>query len=265
MYSQVQTVWNPTRSRRDIQENSNLPIFGNIFGLKFVWQLQESSFPIKLTNWWRQSWKHNEAIDIGCTAQIRHPSRGMTQKRFLYMKQVVMRASGLTAMPRSILPKFPSEKITSCYAHLFLTLIFRQAMVAFVFVRIVASVTSLGPTQHNSKAGLPFVGWCMIKQNAIQIRTKNWAGHSQATAMATPWLAQLIDTWGCSSRVDPDLDTAVGSSPASCPRIASARTPGASPPLPAWTSCRNCRLGSWTTTAVAVAAEHNIRKNRARE
>ena len=38
---------NPTRLRRDIQENSKLPIFGDMSGLQICMKLQKSLFPIK--------------------------------------------------------------------------------------------------------------------------------------------------------------------------------------------------------------------------
>ena len=64
-YAGPNSLGKPIRSRRDIHENSKLPFFGDIFGLKSGSQLQKSSFPIKAKigiivpyqgeNWCRQS------------------------------------------------------------------------------------------------------------------------------------------------------------------------------------------------------------------
>ena len=103
---QIETVRDPTRTRRHIQESSKLPIFGNIFDLKsLTWQLQKWSFTIKMKMGVDspELKAHGDDGYQRLDCPIRHPSRDTTKKRFLYIKQVVMRTSGITAMPRLIL------------------------------------------------------------------------------------------------------------------------------------------------------------------
>ena len=112
---------------------------------------------------------------------ICHPSRGVTKNRFLGIKQVVMRTSGITAMPRLIL------RVSTCN----LSLVFephvqtngkpasfsffcRQVMVAsFLLFRVIVSIKPLEQKKEGVGAGFPFVGWCMINivsKNHIQTR-----------------------------------------------------------------------------------------------
>ena len=54
--------------------------------------------------------------------------------------------------------------------------------------------------QKTKKTGFPFIGRRMIvrrmSKDLIQIRG-NWAGHTQSTALAAPWLARLVGRLVC--------------------------------------------------------------------
>ena len=112
---------------------------------------------------------------------VRHPSRDMTEKRFLYIKQVVMRTRGITtAICPAQFCEFRSETLTSYLNHMCKQ---TERLPPFLF----CSQTSYGRfcifSDHlyrsnlsNIKekgAGFPFVGWCMINTVSkihIQIR-----------------------------------------------------------------------------------------------
>ena len=49
-------------------------------------------FPDQGENWCGQCWRHTETIDVSCTAQFATHDE---IKRFIYIKQVVMRTSGI--------------------------------------------------------------------------------------------------------------------------------------------------------------------------
>ena len=92
-----------TRSRRDIQESSKLPFFGDIFGLKSVWQLKKTSFPIKLKVG-VDSPEDARRQSISVAPPSSSPISRYDPKTIpIHFKQVVMRTSGVTAMPSSIL------------------------------------------------------------------------------------------------------------------------------------------------------------------
>ena len=139
----------PTRTRRDIQENSKLPFFGDIFGLQMCVTALKIILPDEGEKWCRQFWRHKETIDSSYTAQFVTITR-YYQKRFLYIEQVVMRTSGIAAMSRSVLrvsiwnfqlvfePHVQRDWVSA------LLFVFLQVLVTFVFSRIVGSIASLG-------------------------------------------------------------------------------------------------------------------------
>ena len=80
-----------------------------------------------------------------------------------------MRTSGITALPPSVVRisiwkvylVFEPQMHTNGKPALYFSIL-RQVMAALVFFRIVVSVVFLRQKQSNAKAGVLFVGWCMI-------------------------------------------------------------------------------------------------------
>ena len=118
---------------------------------------------------------HNkETIDHQLHCPIRRPSRDMATKRFLYITQVVVRTSSVTAMPCSTLiceVRSQKKKIS----HLnriskqketlpFLGLSFFQACYGRFCIFLDRCIGHISRTKQKKKkkASLPFVAWYMI-------------------------------------------------------------------------------------------------------
>ena len=103
---------NPTRFRRDIQEHPKLPSFGDIFGLKCARQLQKSSFPINVkigADHPEDTKRRSISVSLPNSSPIKKHDK---KKRFLHIKQVVMKAVALLRCPAQFC-EIRSEILTS--------------------------------------------------------------------------------------------------------------------------------------------------------
>ena len=135
--------------------------------------------------WCRQSWRHKETIDTGCTAQfvthqeVRPKNDSYTLNKY-WWEQVALLIVINSAMPRAILRlsicNFQPRIWTTCAnkrkACPIAWSIFQTVMVAVVlFGSLYRSYLEQNKTKNG--AGFPFVGWCMINtvsKNHIKIR-----------------------------------------------------------------------------------------------
>ena len=85
----------PTRSRRDIRENSKAPTFPH-------WIRTNIGVPDQGENWWRQCWRHKRNIDISFIAQFA-THQEIWAKDVSILKSSSSDSNGITAMPRPIL------------------------------------------------------------------------------------------------------------------------------------------------------------------
>ena len=133
--------------------------------MKFVWQLQNMVVPDPGEHWCRHSPQDTtkETIDTRCAAQSvsyleMWPKNGL----YLYIKQVVMRTSGITAMPRSILRIsiwIFLPRVWTAYAHKWKNL----PILIFFFQTTYGHFRIF--SHHSSRWPPPTSGWAEVHQD----------------------------------------------------------------------------------------------------
>ena len=149
------------------RKNSKLPIFGDIVSLKYVWQLQKSSFPIKVAigvDSPEGTRRRSISVALPNSSHIKiWPKYGSdTLNKWRCEQVALLRCPANFCEFLIVLFYLEPHMHTNgkptiiCFLHFF-----RQVMVAVVFFSD-RCVGHLSRQQLPTRAGVPFAGWCMI-------------------------------------------------------------------------------------------------------